>query len=341
MTQPLTQKYGLLLPHFGSQAKRERIVEASVKAEEYGFDSVWVRDHLIFHPHEYEDQDRTFIDPIVALSAIAAVTKRITLATGSLIPHRHPIHTALLHSSLEFIAGPGRIISGWGLGTYQHEFEAMGLGEWDRREVLPEQIEIFRRLWSGESVEFDGKFYKFDNVDIHPSPGPIPIWYCGTSPAAARRAAEYCDGWIPGRMPRYVYTKRMDRMRWVAEQNGRADIPEAGVIPWVSPGKTREEASRKIDVDLVLSSTVSRYGEPPDTTAKDLHDLDGAVIAGPNDYIIEEVRKYQALGSTHFVFDLRARFDEWEECLAIIGEEILPELKRGDASPTPAANTHA
>ncbi|MPZ52583.1 MAG: LLM class flavin-dependent oxidoreductase, partial [Acidimicrobiia bacterium] len=99
-----TYEYGVLLPHFGSQATRERVVEASKQLEDYGFDSVWVRDHLVFEPHVYEEQDNTFVDPIVALSAIAAVTSNITLATGSLIPHRHPIHLALLAGSLEFIA---------------------------------------------------------------------------------------------------------------------------------------------------------------------------------------------------------------------------------------------
>jgi alkanesulfonate monooxygenase SsuD/methylene tetrahydromethanopterin reductase-like flavin-dependent oxidoreductase (luciferase family) len=336
------RQYGLLLPHFGSNATRARIVEASVEAERYGFDSVWVRDHLVFHPHEYEDQDRTFIDPIVALSAIAAVTKKIILATGSLIPHRHPIHTALLLGSLDFIAGPNRIIAGFGLGTYNHEFDAMGLGEWDRRELLPEQVEIFRKLWTGESVEFEGKFYKFDNVDVHPTPkGKMPIWYCGTSAAAVRRAVEYCDGWIPGRMPRHVFSKRMDRMRWVAEQNNRPDLPDAGCIPWVSPGRTKEEAAKKIDVPLVLSATEAKYGEPPGGRTGTLDDLDGGVMAGPPDYIIEEVRKYQEVGALHMVFDLRARFEDWEECLAILGEEVLPELKRGDASATGARSQPA
>lgn len=326
------RQYGLLLPHFGSAASRERIVEASVKAEQYGFDSVWVRDHLVFHPHEYEDQDRTFIDPIVALSAIASVTEKIILATGSLIPHRHPIHTALVLSSLDFIAGPNRIIAGWGLGTYDHEFEAIGWGDWDRRELLPEQVDIFRRLWTGESVAFEGKFYKFDNVDIHPSPsgGTIPIWYCGTSPASARRAVEYCEGWIPGRMPRHVFVKRMDRMRSVAEQRGRPDLPHAGVIPWIVPGTSREEAESRLDVPMLLAATEKKYGEPPNGRSGRLDDLDGAVVAGPPEYIIEEIRRYQEVGGLHLVFDLRAQFDRFEEDLALIGEEILPELRRGD-----------
>jgi alkanesulfonate monooxygenase SsuD/methylene tetrahydromethanopterin reductase-like flavin-dependent oxidoreductase (luciferase family) len=325
------RQYGLLLPHFGSGAKPDRIIGSAVEAERLGFDSVWVRDHLIYHPHEYEDQDRTFIDPIVILSAIASVTKTITLATGSLIPHRHPIHTAVLLTSLEYIAGPGRVLAGWGLGTYDHEFDAMGLGDWDRRELLPEYVEILRKLWTGETITHAGKFYTFDNVDVHPSPGHlIPIWYCGTSVASTRRAVEYCDGWIPGRMPRYIFARRIEQMRRMAEQKRRTDLPHAGAIPWVSPGKTREEASKMLDLPMLLAATEQRYGEPPNGRTGRLEDLDGAVIAGPADVIIDGVRKYQEVGGLHFVFDLRARVDDWEDCVAFLGEEVLPDLKRGD-----------
>ena len=66
MAQP-TRRYGLLLPHFGEQASRERLITGARAAERYGFDSVWVRDHLVFHPHGMEGQDRTHVDPMVTL----------------------------------------------------------------------------------------------------------------------------------------------------------------------------------------------------------------------------------------------------------------------------------
>ena len=92
-------QYGVLLPHFGTQASRERVISSSRLIERLGFDSVWVRDHLVFHPHGMEGQDRTHIDPLVALSLVAGVTEKLIFGTGSLIPHRHPIHTALLLGS--------------------------------------------------------------------------------------------------------------------------------------------------------------------------------------------------------------------------------------------------
>jgi probable F420-dependent oxidoreductase len=324
-------EYGVLLPHFGSQATRERIVEASVAIEEYGFDSVWVRDHLVFVPHAHEDPDRTFVDPFVALSAVAAVTKRITLATGSLVPHRHPVHAALLIGSLDFIAGPGRLLIGWGLGTYEHEFTAAAMGGWDRRRVLPEQVEIARRLLAGEAVTFKGEFYELEDVQIRPIPSQaVPIWYCGISQAAVRRAVEYCDGWIPGSMPRNAFRQRLARMRRLAEEAG-VPVPPAGVIPWVSPGPTVEEASRALDEQALLTAFAARGYVPEDKEKfESLADLGGGVMAGPADVIVEHVRKYQEAGAQHLVFDLRLRFDDWEYCLDYLGREVLPVLRRGD-----------
>src|SRR5438876_6119281 len=205
------RRYGLLLPHFGEHASREHLIRGAQRAERYGFDSVWVRDHLVFHPHGMEGQNRTHVDPMVALALVAGATDRLILGTGSLVPYRHPIHMALLLSSLEVVAGAGRVIAGFGIGTFDHEFDAAGLGGIDRRQLLPEQIDIMRRLWSGQQISHQGKFYSFKDVDIHPSPaapGNIPIWYCGNSPASVRRAVEYCDGWMPGRITIKTFARR-------------------------------------------------------------------------------------------------------------------------------------
>jgi hypothetical protein len=69
-------KFGLLLPHFGEYGSAERCIEGSKKAEEYGFDSVWVRDHLVFEPHGMEGDDNTHIEGLLILAAVAAVCKK-------------------------------------------------------------------------------------------------------------------------------------------------------------------------------------------------------------------------------------------------------------------------
>ncbi len=328
------RRYGLLLPHFGAHASRETLLEFAQAAERYGFDSVWVRDHIVFHPHGMEGQDRTHIDPMITLSLVAGSTNRLILGTGSLIPHRHPIHTALLLSSLEAVAGPGRVIAGFGIGTFDHEFNAIGLVGIPRQELLEEQVAIMRKLWSGREESYEGKYYTFNDVDIHPSPsapGSIPIWYCGNSPASARRAVEYCDGWMPGRINMPTFRKRISRLRRLAGEAGRA-VPTTGAIPITSPARTREEARAKVNWQGMLTGAVKGDWELPASGAwETAEDLEGALIFGTPEDIVAETRKFQEAGLDHLVYDLRFRFDDWEDCVGILGEDVLPELRRGDA----------
>jgi Coenzyme F420-dependent N5,N10-methylene tetrahydromethanopterin reductase and related flavin-dependent oxidoreductases len=192
-------QYGLLLPHFGPQASKDKILEGAKKAESLGFDSVFVRDHLVFHPHGMEGTDNTFIDPFVVLASIAAVTSKIQLGFGSLIPHRHPLLLALMINSLEYMAGQ-RLILSLGIGNFQVEFDALGMKDWPRDEVAAEQVEILRKSWTHDHFAFDGKFYKNAEVGFKPRVAkPIPIWYAGATPASVRRALAFCDGWMPDR----------------------------------------------------------------------------------------------------------------------------------------------
>ncbi len=333
-----TYQYGILMPHFGSYASKSRLIDGARLIERLGFDSLWVRDHVVFQPHPFEDQNLTHVDPFVALGSIAAVTERVTLGTGSLIPHRHPIHTALSIGSLDFMAGPGRLIVGFGLGSFPHEFEAVGMGELDRKELLQEQIEVMRKLWTGAPVTHDGAFYHFKDVQIQPIPErSVPVWYCGASLAAVRRAVEYCDGWIPGRMPLPDFRKRVQRMTRLAEEAGKP-VPDAGSIPYVVLGKTPEEALRHVNLPPLFAQSDKRYIPPNDKARfETADDLDGALIYGPSDRIVDGLRRLQGAGASHLVFDLRLQFDTFEEVVQQIAEEILPELRRGDRAPAPVS----
>lgn len=324
------RRFGLLLPHFGAHASRENLIEGARLAERLGFDSVWVRDHLVFHPHGMEGQDRTHLDPFVTLAAIAGATERLILGTGSLIPYRHPIQTALALGSLERIAGPGRVIAGWGIGTFDHEFAAVGLGDIKRAELLREQVDVMRKLWTGDEVSFEGQFYSFENVDIHPSPanGTIPIWYCGNSVLSVRKAVEYCDGWMPGRITLKTFIKRVERLDLLTAEYGRERRPTVAAIPIVSPGKTREEALSHVNWREMMHQAINSKWETPDSgdwTSPE--DLEGALIAGTADDIVEATTRYHEAGLEHLVYDLRFRYDDWMGCLAFLGEEVLPRVR--------------
>jgi alkanesulfonate monooxygenase SsuD/methylene tetrahydromethanopterin reductase-like flavin-dependent oxidoreductase (luciferase family) len=316
----------VLLPHFGPHASGERVLQGARDSERYGFDSVWVRDHLMLQSTPLEGANPRHLESFMTLSAVAAVTRRLVLGTATLIPHRHPIQAAVAVGCLDFLAGPGRVIVGWGIGGHVEEFESVGMGDWDRREVAEEQVRIFRKLWTGKPTSHAGKYYTFSDVTISPVPTrPVPIWYGGMSRAAVRRAVEYCDGWIPGQIPHADFDRLMSHMRRLAE-TARKPVPTAGVIPCISPAQTVEEGLRAFNIEALLAQATAIYGR--DFQSRD--DLAGVVIGGPRDVIIESVRRFQASGVDHFVFDLRARFAEFAECLQLLGEEVLPVLHRED-----------
>ncbi len=325
------RRYGLLLPHFGTHASTSLVVEGARLAERLGFDSVWVRDHLVFRPHHLEDQSRTHLEPLTMLAAVGATTERLILGTGSLTPHRHPIYLAGALATLSHLIGD-RLILGFGFGTFEHEFAAIGLGGVDRFALLTEQLGVLRRLWTGESVTHEGAVYRFENVRLEPTPvATPPIWYCGNAAAAVRRTSALdAQGWMPGRITFPTFAKRVKLLRRLAEESGKP-VPEIAAIPITSPARTREEALAKVNVAGLIedANTRGRWVLPASGRFEKAEDLAGALIAGTPEQVAEDVERYHAMGLSHLVFDLRFRFDEFLDCVHIIGEEVLPLLRRG------------
>lgn len=321
-------KFGLLLPHFGSHVDTSRLLDGAARAEQLGFDSVWVRDHIVYWPHNFEDPDPTWLDPFVVLTAIAARTSRLTVSTATLIPHRHPIDAAQLLSSLATFAGSAGIIAAWGRGNDDREFEAIGAEVSRRGQVLEEQIEIIRALWKGEPVEHSGRFYQFSGARIA-SPGlraPMAHWYGGGSIRAIERVTRQFDGWLASRIPRSVLRTRIDHLRRLSADAGR-ERPTIGLITLVSPGDGGPAG--RLDVDRLVNDTARRY---PEAGIHGPADLDGVLVAGGPDRIADEVAAFRKIGVDHFIFDLRAHFDEWQSSLEIIGTEVLPRLGASQAS---------
>ena len=324
-----TRSYGVVLPHFGPHASAELLLRSTRRIEELGFDAVWVRDHLVYEPRPYDNPDVTHIEPFVVLSALASVTQKLVLGTATLIPHRHPIYTALLLGSLLQFTGPGRVIAGWGIGGHDIDFNSIGLGGLDRKKLMPEQIDAIRRLWRGEKIDFAGEFYRFNGVAIRPIPDSvsgIPMWIGGASKAAARRAVEFGDGWIVSRIPRRDVQERIARMQRLSAEAGR-DRPLVAAIPYMSPGRTVEEAARSLNIPE-LCAAMRQFIPPPSGVFNSYDDFDGAAIAGPADVIAEQIDAFHALGVEHFVFDFRTRFAQFEECVEMVGSEVLPLLRR-------------
>ncbi|MBI2985459.1 MAG: LLM class flavin-dependent oxidoreductase [Deltaproteobacteria bacterium] len=323
-------KFGLLLPHFGEYASIERCINGAKKAEEYGFDSVWVRDHLVFEPHGMEGEDNTHIEGLLVLASIASVCKKLTLGTGTVISHRHPIHLAQAMAGLSNICG-GKAIMGLGLGTFQHEFAAAGYPNTlqDRANLAKINATLCRRLWAGEKVSYKDNYFNFEDVGLKPRPiNPIPIWYGGGTPASCRRAAEYCDGWMPGRIPMATFVKMVKYLR---EQYQKAGKPmgTVGAIPIVSIDKDLDTALGKVNTKGLINEGNKKptWVRPPSGTFSKFEDIRGLLLAGKPEDIVRDTKEYEANGLNHIVYDLRFRYADWYQQIDFLGKEVLLALR--------------
>jgi probable F420-dependent oxidoreductase len=324
-------KFGLLLPHFCEHASVASCLEGAKRAEAYGFDSVWVRDHLVFEPHGIEGSDNTHIEGLLVLAAIASVTKNILLGTSMVICHRHPIHLAQLFAGLSAISN-GRVIMGMGLGGFPHEFAAAGYptGLEERAELVRSNVEICRALWAGETVAFKNDYFDFADVALKPTPvKPIPIWYGGGTPAACRRAVEYCDGWMPARTTLATFAKLKAYIRELCDKAGKPMI-RAAVMPFTSVSNDRETALSGVNIESLIAEAnkFPTWVKPPSGTFSTPDDIRGFILAGMPADIARETRAYEEAGADHIVYDLRFRYADWLEQIDLLGNEVLPALRR-------------
>lgn len=318
--------YGVLVPHFGEAATPARILNAGRLAEQAGLDAVWVRDHLLWEPHGMEGDDRTFVEPLTTLAMIGARTTSIYLGTAVLIPIRWPLKLAQDLASLSFMSG-GRVIAGMGLGSGQAELAAAGFRRADRKKIFVETTEILRRVWAGNRAEFHGQLFDVTDVSIEPKPaGYLPLWYGGTTDQSVHNAAEYCDGWMPGRIPVATFAARLELLARLEQEQARK-ITRA-IIPLVKIDRRRDRARSGIDIAaLAGSSEASRTWVRPPGGFETIEDLLGVVIAGEPKEVVEQIAAIASYGVDHFVFDLRLQHDSFENVLDLIGTEVIPALK--------------
>ena len=204
-------RFGVYLPTFAGrdlgfdQAARVKVFAR--KAEDLGFDALWVAEHFLEAPGLY---GTVWMSPLLCLAHAASVTTRIRLATGLLIlPYYHPVTLAREIQTLWHLSG-GRFVLGVGPGWDQHEFESLGMKLAERGRRTDEMIAALRRLLTERDVSFAGHYYRFDHVTIEPLLPRVPeLWVGGGSkiqtslspdkpyiaPAVLARIAG-ADGWL-------------------------------------------------------------------------------------------------------------------------------------------------
>ncbi len=202
-------KIGLIPANIGSP-NGEMMIGLARLAEEVGFESIWTFEHVII-PVDYEskypysadgkmgvDPEANFVDPLIALSAIAAATKTIRLGTGvNILSQANPLYVAKQAASLDFVSG-GRFELGLGIGWLREEFRACGTPFERRGARFDDYLRAMRKVWSGDVVEHQSEFLDWTGFKSHPTPvqDPFPVVIGGTKGKAFERVARYGNGWF-------------------------------------------------------------------------------------------------------------------------------------------------
>ena len=269
---------------FPEPAELFRYVE---RADELGIDSIWMPDHVI--------SERPELDPAVLMSVIAARTQEIKMGPSVVaLPGRHPVAVANTYANLDYLTGGrGRVIMGVGLGADPRLAGAVGIPPAERPGRLREAVEIMRRLWTEDDVDYDGEYYRLDGVTVEPKPaqGALDIWIGGNSDVALKRVAQYGDGWFPSSIPAREFAAKLDRLMGYCEDAGReVERDEAGMIlrTHVDPDPDRAREIR------------DRYLERRDWSGSIASFEESSAIGTPAEGV-ETIRRYVDAGCTKFV----------------------------------------
>ncbi len=311
-------KIGLLLPHFGAASSYERLFDLGARLGDLGFHSAWVRDQLGFRGLGFEGRQAHFVDPFITLAAIAARTS-LTIGTATLTPIRQPVVNAQLVGSLAYLA-KGRLVLGVGLGGQPRAFELAGLRYEDRVAHYQEMMDVLR-LAAEPGASYEGPFTRFSDLTLDPPPpADLPVWYCGTSPSAIRRAVQTTNGWFPGRCPFVVFDVLLCSLREQAAVAGRT--MSVAIVPLLSPGRDQSDGLDRVNLTGLLAEARSKPGWSASFETAD--DLRGSLIAGNVDDILRELEAFRVRGVDEVVLDLRQRMDVFEPTLELLAREVLP-----------------
>jgi probable F420-dependent oxidoreductase len=314
----MTARFGFSLQGRGRLADPEALTTLARRAEALGYDSVFVTDRLLIpatataaYPYSPTGAfplgpDEPWLEPLTAVTYLAAVTTRIRIGTSVLvIPYRNPVVTAKALATADHLSG-GRIILGAGIGWWREEFAALGIPFEDRAARTVEALSLMKAIWTRPRVRFEGRFWRVaeaGGTGPRPVQQPhIPIWIGGHGPAALRRVVEVADGWHPLglRPPVALHPPEMavavDRLRDLAAAAGRD--PRALTIAFKAP--------------LRFDPAAPRERTP---------------LAGSAEQIAEDLSAYVAAGVGHFVLDFSVpTVPEMLEVLDRVAAEVRPRV---------------
>ena len=214
----------------------DKMIEVAQHAESLGVESVWTFEHVIV-PMDYASKypyassgkmpatpETAFVDPLIALSAVAAATNHLRLGTGvNILPQTNPLYLAKQAASLDFISN-GRFMLGVGIGWLREEFDALGVPFAGRGARFDDYLAAMKKVWSGDEVEHKSEHIEWSGFKSYPLPVQkphVPIIMGGSKGKVFLRTAHHGDGWYaPTSNPKEL-EPMLEKLRTLCEQIGR------------------------------------------------------------------------------------------------------------------------
>lgn len=237
----MTLKLGFGLPQTRYFGPRD-VVTAARALEDIGYDSLWVFERILFPADQsgthglygapdapWPDRYRTVADPLLTLTAAAAVTSRAELGSCVMLPPLHlPFPLARSLATLDALSG-GRVLAGLGTGWSIDEYASAAPRPFaERGKALDEFLDIAAATWGPDPVTFENELYRIGPAEVGPKPARrIPILLAGTNRRALSRVARRADGWLMTGAPPTAVTAMLGQVREMAAEAGR-DPKEIG-----------------------------------------------------------------------------------------------------------------
>ncbi len=342
-------RFGCFLPVPASPV--DKLLKIAKVNEDAGFDSLWFPDHLLFIPPGIVPEAWSM------LAAAAVTTNKALLGTCVSDPHRYnPAVLAQKVATVDHLSG-GRIILGLGAGEAMN-LEPFGIDWKNPVTKLVEFVSVIRRLWAGEVLNYDGKFWKFKNAFLQIAPlRKIPIYFGANSRRTLKLTGELADGWLSIPLSPKLYAQRLALVKQGAENAGRSiDEIDTGIYLYTAVAENAEDAYKQIESikaqvipspDLLEASgydveipehirSLSYFRALPDPewiekflAYNELIPREAAIefsIAGTAEDCIEKIDEYIKAGAKHILL-INAGPDP-RQTLKVYSEKIIPHFKK-------------
>jgi alkanesulfonate monooxygenase SsuD/methylene tetrahydromethanopterin reductase-like flavin-dependent oxidoreductase (luciferase family) len=325
-----------LLQHEGSGDMVQRfadVLDLVRFGRELGFDYIYAGQHYLSYPYQ-------MLQPLISMARLSAETDQMDLLSTVLVPLQNPVQMAEDIATLDVLTN-GKVIINAALGYRDQEYQAFGVEREDRISRMFENLEIAQKLWSGDEVNFQGRFTTLENayIGVKPIQKPHPrIWIAANGDGMVKRIARMGYVWyLNPHAPYETLSRQLQIYRNVRKSNGYGDPSIIPMSRETFVADTRQKAIATARPYLEGKYvTYAQWGQDKalpgeEDFTKPFEELtEGRFIIGSPEDVISDLKKFDEIGVTH----ASLRFG-WpgtpkqivKDAISLAASEVLPHFR--------------